>query len=88
MIQYNNIRMFTRSMTAKHMFSVNIDFDGSSRAWRANKRSLGNGCYEYKTPTKSISHDNTAQKTSVRTRQQARNSSVSTTRSGMVYKSA
>ena len=27
---------------------VNIDFDGASRAWLANKRRLGNGTYEYK----------------------------------------
>ena len=28
-------------------YPVNIDFDGSSREWRRNKRSLGNGTYKY-----------------------------------------
>jgi hypothetical protein len=26
---------------------VNIDFDEASAAWRANKKSTGNGCYKY-----------------------------------------
>ena len=26
---------------------VDIDFDDSSRAWKSNKKSLGNGCYKY-----------------------------------------
>ena len=26
---------------------VQFDFDASSRAWRANKRATGNGCYSY-----------------------------------------
>lgn len=30
-------------------FSVNIDFDGASREWRRNKRSMGNGTYAYTT---------------------------------------
>ena len=29
------------------LFEVNIDFDEASRAWRANKRSVGNGTYKY-----------------------------------------
>lgn len=29
------------------LFEVNIDFDEASRAWRANKRSMGNGTYKY-----------------------------------------
>lgn len=86
--------MQTRSMTSSQILSVNIDFDGASRAWRANKRSIGNGCYEYKISSKKTGQDNTEQKTSVRTRQQVRNSTVaaqssktvSTTRSGTVYK--
>jgi hypothetical protein len=28
-------------------FEVNIDFDGASEAWRANKISIGNGSYKY-----------------------------------------
>jgi len=26
---------------------VDIDFDQASRAWKMNKKSLGNGCYKY-----------------------------------------
>jgi hypothetical protein len=28
-------------------YEVNIDFDEASAAWKANKKSLGNGCYKY-----------------------------------------
>ena len=33
--------MFTRSQ------EVVIDFDGASKAWKANKKRTGNGCYVY-----------------------------------------
>lgn len=36
------------SIKQKNAYSVDIDFDGASRAWRKNKVSIGNGCYEYK----------------------------------------
>jgi len=26
---------------------VEVDFDESSKAWKANKKSMGNGCYKY-----------------------------------------
>ena len=29
------------------IYEVVIDFDGASAAWRANKKSAGNGCYKY-----------------------------------------
>ena len=29
------------------LYEVNIDFDGASEAWNANKKSTGNGCYKY-----------------------------------------
>ncbi len=29
------------------LYEVNIDFDGASEAWRANKKSIGNGSYKY-----------------------------------------
>ena len=29
---------------------LDIDFDEASVAWRQNKRPIGNGCFEYKTP--------------------------------------
>lgn len=29
-------------------YKVNIDFDGSSKAWRKNKISLGEGMFKYK----------------------------------------
>jgi hypothetical protein len=31
----------------KDIYEVDIDFDGASAAWRANKRRMGNGCYKY-----------------------------------------
>lgn len=39
--------MQTRSQTKQPIFAVDIDFDESSRAWRANKRHLGDGHFEY-----------------------------------------
>ena len=42
--------MKTRSQTNYEnsaLFEVNIDFDEASEAWKANKRSTGNGCYKY-----------------------------------------
>lgn len=41
--------MQTRSQTynKKVEFTVYIDFDESSRAWRANKRHVGDGHFEY-----------------------------------------
>lgn len=41
--------MQTRSQTKRVIFQleVNIDFDGASEAWRANKISKGNGTYKY-----------------------------------------
>jgi hypothetical protein len=43
--------MQTRSQT-KHentipKYEVNIDFDEASSAWKANKKSIGNGQYKY-----------------------------------------
>ena len=42
--------MNTRSKTNQEkppIYSVEIDFDEASRAWRANKVKLDNGCYKY-----------------------------------------
>jgi hypothetical protein len=42
--------MKTRSQTRYEisaLYEVNIDFDGASEAWKANKRSIGNGSYRY-----------------------------------------
>jgi hypothetical protein len=47
--------MQTRSQTREQtknkqmalLYEVNIDFDGASEAWKANKRSIGNGSYKY-----------------------------------------
>ena len=41
--------MQTRSQTKRVNFEleVNIDFDGASEAWKANKVSKGNGTYTY-----------------------------------------
>jgi len=40
--------MMTRSKTKKVIYDIAIDFDEASRAWLANKISLGGGTYEYK----------------------------------------
>jgi len=42
--------MNTRSQSIKEheqLYEVNIDFDGSSEAWKNNKKSIGNGSYKY-----------------------------------------
>jgi len=42
--------MKTRSQTKYEtltQYEVNIDFDGASKAWKANKMSIGNGSYTY-----------------------------------------
>ncbi len=42
--------MKTRSQTRYEnsaIYEVNIDFDAASEAWKANKRSIGNGSYKY-----------------------------------------
>jgi hypothetical protein len=45
----NQNRPMTRSQTKAILTNMapDIDFDAASRAWLANKRSIGNGCYEY-----------------------------------------
>ena len=46
----SNIKMQTRSQTRSNnigMYKVEIDFDDASQAWKANKKSVGNGCYKY-----------------------------------------
>ena len=35
-------------------FTVEIDFDAASKAWQANKKSVGNGCYKYICPAEKI----------------------------------
>ena len=40
----------TRSQTKSiksSIYEVNIDFDEASKAWRSNKKSIGNGSYKY-----------------------------------------
>jgi len=42
--------MYTRSQAkydSKAIYSVDIDFDEASDAWRSNKKSIGNGQYKY-----------------------------------------
>jgi hypothetical protein len=42
--------MNTRSQTkydTNALYEVNIDFDEASTAWRANKKSIGNGTFKY-----------------------------------------
>jgi hypothetical protein len=38
--------------TPKAELDVDIDFDEASRAWRQNKRPLGNGMFSYNTRSK------------------------------------
>ena len=33
--------------TPAQLYEVDIDFDDASEAWRANKKSIGNGQYKY-----------------------------------------
>jgi hypothetical protein len=37
-----------RSSLRSQKYTVDIDFDGASKDWRMNKRSIGNGSYVYK----------------------------------------
>ena len=39
--------MKTRSETKCEIYSVDIDFDAASEAWKTNKISQGNGTYRY-----------------------------------------
>jgi hypothetical protein len=42
--------MQTRSQTKynnTNIYDVNIDFDEASEAWKANKKTIGNGSYKY-----------------------------------------
>jgi hypothetical protein len=43
--------MKTRSQTRLQLYAVEIDFDGASKAWKANKISKGNGTYGYRCVT-------------------------------------
>jgi hypothetical protein len=36
-----------RPVHSQPLFEVDIDFDAASEAWRANKKSIGNGSYKY-----------------------------------------
>jgi hypothetical protein len=40
-------RMVTRSSNNSPRYDVDIDFDEASDAWRANKKSIGNGMFKY-----------------------------------------
>ena len=41
-------KLETKTITeTKQLYEVNIDFDEASEAWRANKKSIGNGSYKY-----------------------------------------
>jgi hypothetical protein len=45
-----NTTMKTRSQSKYEnsaLYEVNIDFDMASEAWKANKKSIGNGSYKY-----------------------------------------
>lgn len=40
-------RSQTKHILEKVVVKVDIDFDDASRAWKSNKKSIGNGCYKY-----------------------------------------
>jgi hypothetical protein len=52
-VKYKSTKIYTmqtRSQTKyinSAIYEVNIDFDAASEAWKANKRSIGNGSYKY-----------------------------------------
>ncbi len=37
----------SKSILAQNIYIVDIDFDSASKAWKANKKSVGNGVYVY-----------------------------------------
>lgn len=39
--------MITRSQSERMNKEIIIDFDEASKAWRENKKSIGNGSFEY-----------------------------------------
>lgn len=44
------VKMQTRSLTryaARALYTVDINFDEASEAWKTNKQSIGNGMYKY-----------------------------------------
>jgi hypothetical protein len=45
--EFKPIKEFNPIKELKPLYEVNIDFDGASEAWKANKKSVGNGCYKY-----------------------------------------
>ena len=54
--------MKTRSQTKCEQYDVIIDFDGASEAWKANKKSIGNGSYTYICSAKNKNGTNCATK--------------------------
>lgn len=40
-------RSISKYLSKKIVYQVDIDFDEASSAWKENKRSIGNGEYEY-----------------------------------------
>jgi hypothetical protein len=37
----------SQNLEFRQLYEVNIDFDEASEAWKANKKSIGNGSYKY-----------------------------------------
>ena len=48
LIDRANSQFERKRVATDDTYAVDIDFDGASREWQKNKRSLGNGTYEYK----------------------------------------
>ena len=42
-----NTRSKTRLLLQQLDYNFDFDFDHSSECWKANKKSVGNGCYSY-----------------------------------------
>jgi hypothetical protein len=44
----------------QNLYEVDIDFDSASKAWRANKISIGNGSFKYKPSHRTEVDDDTS----------------------------
>jgi hypothetical protein len=55
-------RSQTNTILNKFVYEVVIDFDGASEAWKANKKTAGNGTYTYVCQKKTIIGNSCAKK--------------------------
>jgi len=55
-------RSQTNTILNKFVYEVVIDFDGASEAWKANKKTAGNGTYTYVCQKKTITGNSCTKK--------------------------